>query len=44
MSERLYCNIWVHATPVGLDLSPPIQPLEIYAVFAAIVLTLFTLA
>ena len=42
VSERRYGNISRHATPVGLDPSPPI--LEIYAVFAAIVLTLLTLA
>ena len=44
VSERRYGDISRHATPVGLDPSPPIQLLEIYAVFAAIVLTLFTLA
>jgi hypothetical protein len=44
VSKRLCCDIWMHATPVGLDPSHPIQPLEIYALFSAIVLTLFTLA
>ena len=44
MSERACCDVWLHATPVGFDPSHPIQPLEIRALFTAIVLTLFTLA
>jgi hypothetical protein len=44
VSERLCCDVRMHATPVGLDPSHPIQPLEIHALFTAIVLTLFTLA
>ena len=31
MSERPCCDFWMHATPVGLDPSHPIQPLEIHA-------------
>jgi hypothetical protein len=40
VSERGYCNICMHRTRVGLDPSHPIQLLEIYAVFAVIVLTI----
>lgn len=40
VSESRYCHVCKHVTRVGLDPSHPIQLLEIYAVFAATVLTI----